>query len=213
MDLKHPSARLIIAKCKSNGLTLQQAAYCLATAHHETARFRYMREIWGPTPAQKRYEGRKDLGNTERGDGKRFMGRGFVQITGRRNYADWSKRLGMDLIANPALAEKPEIAVKILVDGMMGGTFTGKSLPAYVNEKRADYINARRVVNGTDRDETIAGYAAQYEKALDRDDYKPAGERRTVPPSLPLPLPEPAPAASGGLLAAILQFIARIFRR
>lgn len=219
MNLSHPSARMIIAYCRAKGVSLTQTAYILGTAWHETARFRYMREIWGPTPAQKRYEGRKDLGNTERGDGKRFMGRGFVEITGRRNYADWSKRLGMDLIANPALAEKPETAVKILVDGMMGGTFTGKSLPAYVNEKRTDYLNARRVVNGTDRAQMIAGHAVEYEAALKAMGY---GEEKPVEPVKPSPAPSPEaegqeqpaakPEPKRGILAIIFEIIGKLLK-
>ena len=74
-------------------------------------------------------------------------GRGFVEITGRRNYADWSKRLGMDLIANPALAEK---AGNCRQDTRRrhdkAEPSPGKSLPGPVNEKRTDYLNARRVV-------------------------------------------------------------------
>ncbi len=139
----------------------RKLAYILATAHHETGGFRYMREIWGPTAAQKRYEGRKDLGNTQPGDGKRFMGRGFVQLTGRRNYADWSKRTGLDLVGNPDLVVKPEIAARILVQGSMLGTFTGKKLGDY-----ASFRDMRRVINGTDRAGDIALYADRFLAAL-----------------------------------------------
>src|SRR5919108_752792 len=123
MNLTHPSVRLIVRTCDQAGLLRNQCAYVLATAWHETARFKYMREIWGPTAAQKRYEGRADLGNVVAGDGKKFLGRGFVQITGRNNYADWSRRLGLDLLKEPQLAEQPEVAVRILVEGMALGTF------------------------------------------------------------------------------------------
>ncbi|PSH68635.1 hypothetical protein CU102_12820 [Phyllobacterium brassicacearum] len=128
MNLVQPSTRLLAESCEQEGLLRNQCAYVLATAWHETSAYKYMREIWGPTPAQKRYEGRKDLGNTVAGDGKKFMGRGFVQITGRRNYTDWSRRLGLDLLKEPQLAERPEIAVRIIVKGMKIGTFTGKKL-------------------------------------------------------------------------------------
>lgn len=82
----------------------------LAQVGHESGRLRHTREIWGPTPAQIRYEGRADLGNTQPGDGKRFMGRGLIQITGRANYAQASDALGEDFIAFPALLETPKWA-------------------------------------------------------------------------------------------------------
>jgi len=64
----------------------RQAAF-LAQIGHETCSLVYLKELWGPTPAQVRYEGRKDLGNTQKGDGKRFMGHGLIQVTGRHNHA------------------------------------------------------------------------------------------------------------------------------
>src|SRR5262245_59200715 len=62
-----------------------------------------------------RYEGRRDLGNTEPGDGARFIGRGYLQIVGRANYARFSKLIDVDLVAQPDLAATPEVAAKILV--------------------------------------------------------------------------------------------------
>lgn len=82
-------------------------AMFLAQVGHESGGLRYLREIWGPTPAQSRYEGRLDLGNTFPGDGKRFMGRGLLQTTGRANYTKAGKALGLDLINNPELLEIP----------------------------------------------------------------------------------------------------------
>lgn len=90
---------------------LRKAAF-IAQIAHESARFVYVREVWGPTPAQLRYEGRKDLGNVVKGDGKRFMGRGLIQITGRANYIKAGKALGLDLINHPELLELPLFAVK-----------------------------------------------------------------------------------------------------
>lgn len=171
MDLSTGSTRLLIDECKRRGLLRNQCAYALATAWHETGRYKYMREIWGPTPIQKRYEGRTDLGNTVAGDGKKFMGRGFVQITGRRNYTDWSKRLGLDLLKEPQLAERPEIAARIAVEGMRLGTFTGKKLSDYITLKASDFRNARRIINGLDKADLIAGYAKEFDAALKAEGY------------------------------------------
>jgi len=80
-------------------------------AVHECGGFRYMREIWAPTDAQRRYEGRADLGNNQPGDGKRFMGRGVFQLTGRANYTDMAMRTGLALVASPELVETPDVAM------------------------------------------------------------------------------------------------------
>lgn len=77
----------------------------LAQCAHESGGFRYLRELWGPTAAQARYEGRLDLGNTEPGDGKRYLGRGLIQITGRTNYAVCGLALGLNLLMFPELLE------------------------------------------------------------------------------------------------------------
>lgn len=94
-----------------------RTAAFLAQLAHESAQFRFMEEIWGPTPAQKRYEppGKlaTELGNTDTGDGLRFKGRGPIQITGRANYRRFGDLLGLDLVADPARAALPEVAFRI----------------------------------------------------------------------------------------------------
>lgn len=87
--------------------TPARIAAFLAQIGHESGRLKYAREIWGPTPAQSRYEGRADLGNTQPGDGSRYRGRGLIQITGRANYEQVSRALGFDFVANPEELEKP----------------------------------------------------------------------------------------------------------
>lgn len=223
MDLKHPSARLIVSECKAEGLLRNQCAYVLATAWHETGAYKYMREIWGPTAVQRRYEGRKDLGNTVAGDGKKFMGRGFVQITGRRNYTDWSKRLGLDLLKEPQLAERPEIAVKILVKGSKLGTFTGKKLSDYITLSKSDFVGARRIINGTDMASLISGYAQKFDDLLLLQGYgvgappaptKPvASPQPPIAPKPPTAPPVPAPAAKVSFWAVLLNLIIKLFGR
>lgn len=88
-------------------------AHFLAQACHETGGFRYLKEIWGPTKAQKGYEGRADLGNCRVGDGHLYRGRGVFQLTGRANYTRVGKALGLPLEVDPDLACDPQISVKI----------------------------------------------------------------------------------------------------
>lgn len=88
-------------------------AHFLAQACHETEGFRFLKEIWGPTPAQKRYEGRADLGNVRPGDGRLYCGRGIFQLTGRDNYASEGTALGLPLETEPVLAADPAIAARI----------------------------------------------------------------------------------------------------
>lgn len=156
----HNSVPLILAEAKKAGLTPAQIAYVMATVQRESLMGSAMSEFASGVA----YEGRADLGNTQPGDGVRFKGRGYVQITGRKNYTYWSKRLGIDLVGHPELATRPDIAAKILVYGMRDGTFTGVRLDRYVNSSKTDFYNARRVVNGTDHATEIAHNAQKYYK-------------------------------------------------
>ncbi|MDX1656060.1 MAG: N-acetylmuramoyl-L-alanine amidase [Candidatus Competibacteraceae bacterium] len=144
------SVPVIAAECITAGVVQKaQIAYVLATSEHESKAGRFMTELWGPTAAQRRYEGRQDLGNTQPGDGFRFRGRGYVQITGRTNYQFWSRRLGLDLIASPdRVAQQPDIAARILVQGMRDGTFRpGHKLSRFINDDTQDFFNARAIIN------------------------------------------------------------------
>ena len=153
----------IVAECQKQKVTNKaQIAYILATTVHESGAGKYMEEIASGSA----YEGRRDLGNTQSGDGVRYKGRGYVQITGRNNYTNWGKKLGIDLVGNPELAERPEIAAKILVGGMKGGSFTGKGLDDYINGSKTDFVGARRIVNGTDKASTFANTAQKILAAM-----------------------------------------------
>ena len=107
----------LLARVRDYGGPLNELpvlAQFLAQVMHESGGLRYVREIWGPTKAQKGYEGRKDLGNTQPGDGKRFMGRDVIQVTGRANHralTAWVRKTfggGPDFEAKPELLESPE---------------------------------------------------------------------------------------------------------
>lgn len=101
------------------------------------------------------------LKNTKAGDGYTFRKRGIVGLLGRKAYEDMSLALSMDLVTNPDLVLDKNVAYKILVHGCMRGLFTGVSLSKYINDKKVDFINARRTVNGTDNAKRLALIAEQ----------------------------------------------------
>lgn len=87
--------------------TTLRMAHLLAQVAHESGELRYKRELASGV----KYEGRKDLGNTQKGDGVRFKGRGFIQVTGRYNYGLVSQEFGVDFVSHPELLEQDEWAV------------------------------------------------------------------------------------------------------
>lgn len=88
--------------------TPEREAMFLAQVAHESGGFNYVKEL----ASGEAYEGRKDLGNTETGDGVRYKGRGLIQITGKANYRDCGAALGCDLVAEPASLERPDFAAR-----------------------------------------------------------------------------------------------------
>lgn len=87
--------------------TKLRIAHFLAQIAHESDHFRTTEEYASGAA----YEGRKDLGNVRKGDGRRYKGRGVLQITGRANYKTYGKKIGHDLENNPELAATPEVSV------------------------------------------------------------------------------------------------------
>ncbi|MCB1896600.1 MAG: hypothetical protein H6945_18420 [Zoogloeaceae bacterium] len=154
--------------------SVQWAAYMLATVKHECANRWMPITEYGRRDYFDKYEtgtrlGRR-LGNTEPGDGYRFRGRGYVQITGRANYARMTEALALgddeDLVRDPDQALRPVIAYRIMSLGMRKGLFTGRKLADYINDDGCDYKEARRIINGQDQAELIAGYAETLEAIL-----------------------------------------------
>ena len=109
------SEQSLLSAAKTAGIKDTELAQFMAQMAHESGDFKYLQEIWGPTSAQKGYEGRKDLGNTQPGDGYKFRGRGYVQLTGRANYRAFGAMIGADLENNPDLASQPDIAAKLAI--------------------------------------------------------------------------------------------------
>ena len=188
-------------------MPLTHRAYLLATAYHETARSMMpVKETVMPHHRDKNPSDAEVIRRLEaawaRGrlpqvktpywrDG--WFGRGYVQLTWRNNYDRAGRALGLDLIGRPELAMVPEHAAAILARGCAEGWFTGRKMADY-----ASYRDMRRVVNGLDCADEIAGHAAAFERAL-----------RAVPPiAAPPPAGDPVETTappSGGFFMRLLR--------
>lgn len=168
----------ILKKAAERGLRVADVAYILATAYHETGgEMQAIRERGGAGYFTRMYDVTgtrsrlaRDNGNIKPGDGARYFGRGLVQITWHNNYLRVGKLIGVNLVGNPDEALKLPIAVTIAVDGMIDGWFTGKSLKNYLPRSgrgsKVQFMSARRIINGTDKAELIAGYAQEFQEDL-----------------------------------------------
>lgn len=161
-------------------------AYGFATAYHETggtmqpvkewggnAYFTRMYDIKGARPAKAR-----ELGNLTPGDGAKYCGRGYPQLTGRANYAKADALLhrrgvlkpSESLISNPDLAMRVDVAAAIMIWGMTEGWFTHRDLdddlPRIGFATRAQFVRSRDIINGTDKAEKIADEAVDFQNAL-----------------------------------------------
>lgn len=150
---KSPKASLLSAIAAiSTEYKPHQQAHVLAQVMHESGGLRFDREVWGPTEAQKRYEGRKDLGNTQKGDGSKFRGYGPIQVTGRRNvtaFLQWCRKRGLqppDFVDKPELIATSPWAGWSVVWYWEAGNPTGKSLNRYADINDIEMIT--RKVNG-----------------------------------------------------------------
>lgn len=141
---------------------VQQLACFLSQIKHEVA------DTWAPIAeyghgAGKPYGAPLQIGPAS---WKSYYGRGFVQLTWAYNYGTFTRLLGLDLIGHPELALVPRHAYEIAALGMHDGLFTGVALSHYIHGEQADYVNARRIINGIDKANLIAGYAVQFEGVL-----------------------------------------------
>lgn len=197
----------ILDEAERRGTPLRHLAYILATAYHETgAQMQPVKEtVYASSkdrnPPDETVIRRLDaawkagkLGQVSTpywrkdSDGKAWFGRGLVQITHKANYQKLGMLIGMNLVYDPSKALELPTAVKILFVGMELGSFTGKSLADYL-DGRIDYEGARRIINGTDKAKTVAGYANAFKRALVAAGYEPKPK-----PALPGAEPNPAPA-------------------
>lgn len=180
-------------------------AYALATTFHETAKTMQPIEEYG------RGKGRS-YGPTG------FWGRGFVQLTWEANYVKATKRLrelkilraDEDLVRTPKLAMRLDVAAAILFYGMIEGWFTGKKLADYFSGGRYEPIGARRIINGTDKDDLIAGQCGSFVDALRAAGHSvipiaPNPPIVTAPPTAAAPADNPKPS----LLARLVSIFTR----
>lgn len=131
--------------------------------------------------------GQRNLGNRiGTTDGWDFRGFWIGQITGYRNAKKWSKGLGVDLIGNPALLDDLKMAVRGLVRPMLEGWAAGKRLDEYVKGEKRNYVEARRVWNGSFEAVKYAGYAKAFERALEAAGYSASTPTPTKPTQSPL---------------------------
>ncbi len=169
----------------SMAVSLCQMAYILATVYHETNTtmepYVERRQVAIDTPRRKYV---RELQDRYWDTG--FYGRGYVQLTWERNYKtmshllksafpkDYGTRIDGFLVLNPNLMLDKTISFRVLLVGMVQGTFssTGRGIGAYINSTEKNYVKARCTVNGTDRAQDIANYAKKFESILNASKMK-----------------------------------------
>ena len=152
---------------QDGGLSVQEMAYMLATAYHETAATMLPIEEYGKGRGRKYGQNIDIDGSRYKGLPHIYYGRGYVQLTWLTNYKRAGDKICVDLVNHPELALNPTYAAQIMIAGMREGWFTGKKLSDYIKAGKVDYVGARRIINGTDKAQLIAGYARQFEGALE----------------------------------------------
>lgn len=165
---------------KDKSISYPQGAYILATAWWETAKTLLPISEYGKGKNRTYgtwYRNSKDQLYSFKDGSKRsvylqsefphlYYGRGYVQLTWWSNFENASKKIGVDFLNNPDLVMEKNHAIKIMLTGMKEGWFTGRKLSDYISQSKKDYVNARRIINGTDKAQAIADIAIVFERAL-----------------------------------------------
>ena len=219
------------------GSAQRLAMFCAQTLH-ESCGLQFASELWGPTPAQRRYEGRVDLGNTEPGDGYRFRGRTMGQITGRANYRAFTAWCRKNIRPSaPDFEASPELILNDPWAGLAPIWFwETHGLSAYADAGNIEmvtrringglngyadrincYVRASLVLLGRDPGDVLGFQRAE---GLVADGIAGPATRGALHAALgristPQPAPAPAPASAprSGLFAAIAAVLAAIFGR
>lgn len=204
-------------------MPLNELAYDLGTASWETGNTMQPITERGNRSYFNKYEpGTRIgsvLGNTQPGDGYRYRGEGHVQNTGRRNASVATKRLNqlfgfqLDLVAHPEQRGDPLISALSLYIGNREGWWTGKDIDDYIDlvdesddEDLREFMNARRIVNGTDKAAEIGRRSIAFEKALKAAGYKPGST-----PSQPRPTPAPPATTPAPVKKSWWQWFKELF--
>lgn len=151
----------ILNECEKQGVTdVRQIGYILATPYHE---------CYNPKHPETRLTPIKEFGGEKYLKSKKYypyFARGFSGLTWDYNFKKEGKRLNIDLLNNPDLILDIPIAANSHVYCMVHGSYTGKKLSDYINDKKCDLVNSRRIINGTDKAELIASYAEKFITSL-----------------------------------------------
>lgn len=165
---------------KDKSISYPQGAYILATIWHETARTMLPIAEYGKGKGRVYgtwYKNSKDQLYSFKDGSKTtvylydeyphlYYGRGETQNTWFTNYEKLSKVFGVDFLSNPDFLLTQEWSTKVTLYSMKTGLYTGRKLSDYIYQSKKDYVGARRIINGTDKAQLIAGYAEMFEKAL-----------------------------------------------
>lgn len=186
---------------------LKHRAYILATAWHETA--------FTMQPIEEYGKGKnKPYGKPDPVTGKAYYGRGYVQLTWKDNYVKAQERLqqldlinsSVNFVNNPDKVMEPKISAYIICIGMKEGWFTAKKMSDYNN-----YVDMRRVVNGTDKANEIADYAHSFEYALSFVDEPSIDVKPPIVDHVPVVKPEIPVSVGQGAAAWIIGLVLAAF--